>query len=248
MIENNQWLTCYKPNPKAHVRIFCFPYAGSGGSVFRTWAADLPTWIEVCPVQLPGRENRIQEKSFETIKELITPAAEALMPYFDLPFVFFGHSMGAWIAYEMACYLRENINLIPKHLFVSGRYAPDIADSQRLHLLSEKDFKQQLKTYNGTPSAVLQHEELMQIIVPILRADFSVCETYLYTPREALECPISVFSGKDDHIVNEEGLYAWKKHTSNEFRIEIFPGDHFFLRNVQKDLIRSIVSDLGRYE
>jgi medium-chain acyl-[acyl-carrier-protein] hydrolase len=248
MRENNQWLSCYKPNPKAKLRLFCFPYAGGGSSIFRTWAGELPTWTEICPVQLPGRENRIQEKPFKEMEQIVTATVTALAPYFDLPFMFFGHSMGALIAYEIACYLRKHNNLMPKHLFVSGRFAPHIPDLERLHLLPDKEFKEEIGKYNGTPSAVLENGEIMQLIMPILRADFSVCETYLYNAREPLECPISAFTGKDDHMVDQEGLYAWQQHTTSKFRVEIFPGDHFFLRNFQRDLLKSIVADLEKYE
>lgn len=247
MSENTSWLSCYKPNPKAKLRLFCFPFAGGGSSIFRTWSMDLPDWIEVCPVQFPGRENRISEKPFEKIEQLIAPTAMALMPYFNLPFVFFGHSMGALIVYELACYLRKNKILMPKHLFVSGRFAPDIPDDDKFHLLPEKEFKEELRKYNGTPRAVLENQEIMQLIIPLLRADFSICETYTYTPTEPLECPISVFSGNNDHLVEVNDLPAWQKYTNNKFRIEIFEGDHFFLRNTQKQLLRAILSDLEQY-
>lgn len=246
MKENTRWLSCYKPNPNAKIRLFCFPYAGGGSSIFRTWNQDLPNWVEVCPVQFPGRENRIQEKPFEKMQELIAATAKALMPYFDLPFAFFGHSMGAWIAYDLACYLRKNNNLLSRHLFVSGRFAPHIPDPDRLHLLPEKEFKEQLRVYNGTPLAILENDEIMQLIMPLLRADFSVCETYSYTPKEPLECSMSAFSGKDDHMVDIEGLQAWQKHTTSKFRTEIFPGDHFFLRTAQKDLLKFISKDLAQ--
>lgn len=247
MKENTKWLSCYKPNPRAKLRIFCFPYAGGGSSIFRTWSQDLPIWVEVCPVQFPGRENRIQEKPFKKMSELITSTTTALSSYFDLPFVFFGHSMGAWIAYEFTCYLRENNLSLPKHLFVSGRFAPHIPDPNRLHLLEEKEFKQQLRSYNGTPLAVLENDEIMQLIMPLLRADFSVCETYSYTPNQPLDLSISAFSGSNDHMVNSQGLEAWQQHTTKKFRTEIFPGNHFFLRNSQKDLVRSISVDLEQY-
>ncbi len=248
MKENTRWLSCYKPNPRAKLRMFCFPYAGGGASIFRTWTEGLPTWTEVCPVQLPGRENRIQEKPFTIMEQLITATATALMPYFDLPFVFFGHSMGAWIAYELACYLRKNNNLTPKHLFVAGRFAPHIPEPDKFHLLPEKEFKEQLKIYNGTPSVVLENDEFMQLLIPLLKSDFSVCETYSYTPREPLECPISVFNGKDDHLIDEKELCSWQQHTSNKCRVEIFQGEHFFLRTAQKELLKSITSDLEQYE
>lgn len=247
MQENTRWLSCYKANPQAKLRLFCFPFAGGGSSIFRTWGQDLPSWVEVCPVQFPGRENRLQEKPFKHMSDLVEATVKALSHYFDLPFVFFGHSMGAWIAYEIACYLRKNANLLPKHLFISGRFAPHISSQINLHSLPEKEFKDALGRYNGTPKVVLENDEIMQLIMPLLRADFSICETYSYIPREALSCPITAFNGADDHLVDAKGLCGWEKYTSNKFRKEIFPGDHFFLRTAQKDLLRSISEELNFY-
>lgn len=244
MKEPTPWLSCYSPNPNAKIRLFCFPFAGGGSSIFRTWNQDLPTWVEVCPVQFPGRENRIREKPFKNMQELITTTVKALAPYFDLPFVFFGHSMGASIAYSLTRYLRKNNNLLPKHLLVSGRLAPHIADKNKLYALPEKEFREKLKKYNGTPAAILENEEIMQLIIPLLRADFSVCETNIYTPDDPLDCSLSAFSGENDSLVDFKDLQAWQQHTTRRFRIELFPGDHFFLRDVQKDLLKSISRDL----
>lgn len=244
MSRNTQWLSCYKTNPYAKLRLFCFPFAGGGSSIFRTWSQDLPNWIEVCPVQLPGRENRISEKPFDKMDPLVAFVAAGLKPYLDMPFVFFGHSMGSFIAYELACYLREKYNLLPEYLFVSGRFAPHVPDPDNFHLLEEKEFKEKLKEYNGTPNAVLENEEIMQLLLPLLRADFSICETYIHKSREPLACPISAFGGKNDSTVKKDDLNGWENYTKNKFRTEMFDGDHFFLRIYQKELTFSIVKDL----
>lgn len=244
MSTNTKWLSCYKPKSKAKLRLFCFPYAGGGSSVFRTWSDDLPDWIEVCPTQLPGRENRILEKPFHQMSDLIKSIAQAIKPYLDLPFALFGHSMGAWIAFELAHHLNKNFDLLAQHLFVSGRFAPQIADNKNLHKLPDKEFREKLEMYGGTPKAVLESDELMELLIPILRADFSICETYVYQQNSPLTCPISVFGATTDHLVEPDSLIEWKKETSNSFRVEIFNGDHFFLRNCQKELLISIRKDL----
>jgi medium-chain acyl-[acyl-carrier-protein] hydrolase len=244
MSTNTKWFSCYKPKPKTKLRLFCFPYAGGGSSVFRTWSDDLPDWIEVCPVQLPARENRILEKPFYQMADLVPSVAQAIKPYLDLPFSLFGHSMGAWIAFELAHYLHKNSNLLAQHLFVSARFSPQITDKKNLHKLPDKEFKEELETYGGTPKAVLESDELMQLLIPILRSDFSICETYIYKQNNPLTCPISVFGATKDHLVDPSSLIEWKKETSNSFRVEIFNGDHFFLRNYQKELLTSITKDL----
>lgn len=241
---NNKWFSCYKPKSKAKIRLFCFPYAGGGSSIFRTWSDDLPDWVEVCPIQLPGRENRILEKPFHQMSDLVESVAQAINPYLDLPFALFGHSMGAWIVFELAHHLYKNSNLLTQHLFVSARFSPQIADKKNLHSLPEKEFREKLETYGGTPKAVLESDELMELLVPLLKADFSICETYVYKQNNPLNCPISVFGATTDHLVNPNSLIEWKKETSNSFRVEIFSGDHFFLRNYQKELLTSITKDL----
>ena len=241
---NNKWFSCYKPKSKAKIRLFCFPYAGGGSSIFRTWSDDLPDWVEVCPIQLPGRENRILEKPFHQMSDLVESVAQAIKSYLDLPFALFGHSMGAWIAFELAHHLNKNFNLLTQYLFVSARFAPQIADSKNLHKLPDKEFIEKLEMYGGTPKAVLESDELMQLLIPILRGDFSICETYVYKQNNPLTCPISVFGATTDHLVDPNSLIEWKKETSNSFRVEIFNGDHFFLRNCQKELLTSIRKDL----
>lgn len=244
MSTNTKWFSCYKPKPKAKLRLFCFPYAGGGSSIFRTWSDDLPDWLEVCPVQLPARENRILEKPFYQMADLVPSVAQAIKPYLDLPFALFGHSMGAWIAFELAHHLEKNFNLLTKHLFISARFSPQTIDNKGLHILSDVDFREKLKMYGGTPKAVLESDELMQLLIPILKADFSICETYVYKQNDPLTCPISVFGATKDHLVDADSLVEWKKETSNNFRIEMFAGDHFFLRNYQKELLISITKDL----
>ncbi|MFY9226696.1 MAG: thioesterase II family protein [Blastocatellia bacterium] len=244
MSTNTKWLSCYKPKPKAKLRLFCFPYAGGGSSVFRTWSDNLPDWVEVCPIQLPGRENRILEKPFHQMSDLVKSVAQAIKPYLDLPFALFGHSMGAWIAFELAHHLNKNFDLLAQHLFVSGRFAPQIADNKTLHKLPDKEFREKLEMYGGTPKAVLESDELMELLAPLLKADFSICETYVYQQNSPLTCPISVFGATTDHLVEPDSLIEWKKETSNSFRVEIFNGDHFFLRNYQKELLTSITKDL----
>ncbi len=244
MSTNTKWLSCYKPKPKAKLRLFCFPYAGGGSSVFRTWSDNLPDWVEVCPVQLPGRENRILEKPFHQIVDLVPSIAQAIKPYLGLPFALFGHSMGAWIAFELAHHLHKNFDLLTQHLFVSGRFSPQIADKKTLHKLPDKEFRENLEMYGGTPKAVLESDELMELLRPILRADFSICETYVYQQNSPLTCPISVFGATADHFVDSDKLIEWQKETLKNFRVEIFNGDHFFLRNYQKELLTSITKDL----
>lgn len=227
--------------------MFCFPYAGGGASAYRGWAGSLPPDVEVCPVQLPGRESRLREAPFERPEPLIKATADALQPYFkDLPFVFFGHSMGAMISFELARELRRRGQALPLHLFVSGRRAPQVPDLEEpIHALPEPEFIVKLRELNGTPEEVLQHAELMKLLIPVLRSDFAVNETYVYTEEEPLDPGISCFGGLGDKEVSRDDCAVWKEQTRGRFRLRMLPGDHFFIHGAKDMVLESVARDLA---
>lgn len=232
--------------PHARMRMFCFPYAGGGASIFRGWTASLPADLEVCPVQLPGRESRLREAPFTRSELMVTALADALQPYFDLPFVFCGHSMGAAVAFELTRELRRRGRPQPLHLFASGRRAPHLPPREEpIHELPEPEFLVKLRELNGTPEEVLQHDELMRLLIPILRADFGVNETYTYTSEEPIDAGISAFGGLGDEDVTREDVEAWREHTRGRFRTRMLPGDHFFIHSAKDLVLESIARDLA---
>ena len=227
----DSWISFRRPGPEARLRLFCFPYAGAGALIFRTWSDGLPADVEVRPVQLPGRGTRLMERPFTQLSLLIEALAQALVPFLDKPFAFFGHSLGALVSFELARRIRRQYGLYPVRLFVSAGRAPQIAQRGRpIHTLPEKEFLAELRQLNGTPSELLDHEELMEIMLPILRADFAVYETYVYSTEPPLKCPISAFGGLQDHSLSNSDLEAWRDQTSGSFSLRMLPGDHFFLK------------------
>jgi medium-chain acyl-[acyl-carrier-protein] hydrolase len=242
----DRWLAYRDVNPHARVRMFCFPYAGGGASVYRGWGSSLPGEVEVCPVQIPGRESRLREQPFTRLEPMIQALVEGLQPYMDLPFLFFGHSMGAAIGYELSRELRRRGRTLPLHLFVSGRRAPHLtAREEPIHALPEPEFIEKLRELNGTPEEVLQHQELMQLLIPLLRADFGVNEEYAYTPEEPLEVGISAFGGLGDADVTREDVMAWQEHTKGRFRARMLPGDHFFINSQKAVVLEAVTRDLA---
>lgn len=242
-----RWLRWPKPNPNARLRLFCFPFGGGGASFYRSWPDGLPTDVEFCAVQLPGRENRLREPPFTQLSILIETLIRFLEPYLDIPFAFFGHSMGALIGFELARELRKQNSTGLIYLFVSGRRAPQIADPDPpKHNLPKSEFIDELRHYNGTPELVLQEPELMEIFLPLLRADFSILETYVYKNGDPIDCPITAFGGRQDSKVSHEDLAAWREQTCHEYRLKMFPGDHFYLKAFRARLLREITDDLER--
>jgi medium-chain acyl-[acyl-carrier-protein] hydrolase len=225
------WIFGGRSVPSATQRLFCFPNAGGGASAYSPWVKALAPNIEVYPVQLPGRENRLMERRFTCFAELIEALAEALRPHFTLPFAFFGHSMGALISFGLARYLRQEGRPEPEHLFLSAYHAPQIPHKERLHQNSDAELISKVLELNGTQPGVLENPELRQLLLPIFRADFAVCETYVYMPEEPLNIPLTVFGGQQDRRVSQGELEAWREHTYHTFTLHMLPGDHFFWRS-----------------
>jgi medium-chain acyl-[acyl-carrier-protein] hydrolase len=239
------WFAVNKPNPQAALRLFCFPYAGGNHTLFHNWSRHLPSTVELCAAQLPGRGSRLRERPFTSLPPLVESLGQAIVPLSEKPFAFFGHSMGASIAFELARYLRRERGVSPQHLFVSGRRAPQVPkDEPPIYNLPQDEFIEELRRLDGTPTEVLEHPELMALMTPLLRADFSIVDTYEYTPDAPLDCGITAYGGLQDNEVSREKLEAWREQTRGRFTLRMLPGGHFFLQSEQQALLRSLHTEL----
>jgi len=239
------WVVFPRRDPNARLRLFCFPYAGGGASIYNRWPPLLPPQVEVVGVQLPGRESRLAEAPYAEMGPLVDRLAEVLPPYMDLPFALFGHSNGGLMAFELARRLRAEGRPMPLHLFVSGRPAPQVALTEPpVHDLPHDEFMAALRRFGGTPEEVLQHAEMMELIIPMLRADFSLGETYRYAPAPPLDVPLSAYAGARDAEVPVWQVEAWKEQTRAEFRFVEFSGGHFFLHEDQALVTRRLSDEL----
>lgn len=226
----DKWFGFPRLVPSPLLRLFCFPYAGGGASIFRNWPDLLPPSVEVCGIQLPGREGRFKEATYTRLPDLVRTLSEALVPYTDVPYVFFGHSMGALIAFSVARELRRNKQAEPSLLVVSGHRAPQRPRSRPpIHDLPDEEFLKEIRDLDGTPEAVLEDEELLKLLMPVLRADFAVCETFEYATEPPLDCPIAAFGGIHDREISREDVAAWSRQTTSSHSVQMFPGGHFFL-------------------
>ncbi len=234
----SSWVTYPRPHRQAQVRLFCFPYAGGGASIYRDWAEALPSEIELCPIQLPGREERLREALFTDLASLVDALLPILHPHLHKPFAFFGHSMGAVISYEVARQLQKQHDREPIRLLISSRSAPQRSiTATPLRFLPAGSFMDELqRLYGAVPEVIRQNAELQNVFLPILRADVTLLETHIHVPGEPLHCPISVFGGTEDPSVTHEALAAWREHTSASFEQHLFPGDHFYLNHAREAL------------
>lgn len=221
-----------RPKPVAHprLRLFCFPYAGGSAAIYHQWPTCTPADTEVLAVQYPGRATRLREAPITDLDLLLDDIEVTIVPLLDRPFAFFGHSMGATVAYELARRLQAKQKPLPAHLFLSGRSAPHFpAAKSTLHTLPDQDFLASVRAMNGTPAELLEHSELMEMMLPVIRADFQLLETWQHEAAAPLDLPISVFGGLADDGVPLENLDAWAAYTTGKMKRHMFPGDHFFL-------------------
>lgn len=223
------WLLRPVDNSK-QVRLFCFSHAGGNALRYLPWQSELGPAVDVCPIQLPGRGTRVAEAPPTSLPLLIAELAQLLCRYDQLPFVLFGHSLGALVAFELSRYCAAHGTRQPLHLVVSGCDAPRYRKvSRRLHELADEALMDVLAQYDGTPPEILAHREFMALLLPVIRADFALVADYQYETDALLNLPISVFLGKDDQQMQSREVRGWQEETSVPCEFTAFDGGHFFI-------------------
>jgi medium-chain acyl-[acyl-carrier-protein] hydrolase len=230
---------------QTRVRLVCFPYAGAGTSALRSWSQLLPSFVETRIIQLPGRGSLFREAPFTAIEPLVQWVVQRESAVLQPPFALFGHSLGALVAFEVARALRRMGHTLPLCIIVSGRTAPQLPDpNEPVHALPLEALRARLKSLGGTPPELLENEELMNLIIPTLRADFQVSETYRYTAEAPLKCPIVALGGTEDDTTPVEALLMWREQTTSYFRHHLFRGGHFFIHTATQSVITACTSEL----
>jgi len=244
---SNDWIVIARPAISPRVRLLCFPHGGGSATIFNAWPEDLPDDVEVCALQLPGRGRRVFEAPPTSIDQIIEPLLEAIQPFREMPVALFGHSLGAWVAFEFARQLQaEKIPIV--HLFVSGQPAPQLPDREApIRNWPDREFISEVRRrYEGLPEELLRDDEMMALLLPALRADFAMKETYRYVDGPLLECPISSFGGHQDDSASVDELAAWRDRTGRAFSFNMFPGGHFFIDSARESVLRLVAADLDR--
>ncbi|MFJ2743711.1 thioesterase II family protein [Streptomyces sp. NPDC087440] len=245
----NPWFARTEPRNEAGVRLFCLPYAGGSSTAYRAWSGLTPDRVQVHPLELPGRGTRWGETPIGRMPLMTEALADALSGHLDRPYALFGHSMGALIAFELTRTLRARGLPLPAHLFVSGSEAPDLPRTRRpIHAAPDSEVVEELRFLGGTPAELLEDPALMKLVLPALRADFSLLETYRYHVQAPLPVPLTVFGGDRDPLVVAGQLHRWLRQTNTAGRLEILPGEHFFLHDAVAKVLATVTEDLAPLE
>jgi medium-chain acyl-[acyl-carrier-protein] hydrolase len=231
--------------PSASRRLFCFHHAGGAATAYRRWVSLLPRNLELICIQLPGRENRFREPFARDVESLVESLAESIVSHLDRPFVFFGHSMGALVAFELARLLEEQGKPSPTHLAVSACPAPHLPDRRKLSHLEDSSLLEEIQRMGGSPKEFFENEELRELLLPILRADFRLCDTYRYREGPPLACSITALGGEDDPWADQDDLTAWAGHTVADFTLKVFPGDHFYFQGSEAQVLGELLEMIG---
>lgn len=240
----SSWLIRHYPRKEAKFRLFCFPYAGGSAAIFRDWARTMHESIEICAIEYPGRGSRRTIAPFTSIAAL----ADALLPHLRrelaMPFAFFGHSMGALVAFEILKRLRLHPGVDAACFFASGCRPPwQPLHRRQMYHLPEAEFIEQLRALGGTPEELLADEELIRFLLPTLRADFEASETYCCEVGDGLlRCPIFAYGGLRDSDITHADLEAWGT-ACDRLCVRMFPGDHFFLHSAECNLAKVVAQD-----
>ena len=242
---NNRWFESLSTSSTPLLRLFCFPYAGGSAHVFREWQRHFPPEIDVCLVHLPGRARRIAETPHTRLQSLVEEVADAIRPELQNKFALYGHSMGALISFELARELRRRNYDSPLHLFLSACRAPTmVKDGPPTFNLPLQEFMAEIQKLNGTPKEFLQHPEFQRALLPLLRADFEITDTYTYLAEPPIDSPITIYGGEHDHLVPLRSLAPWCLQTSAECSSRIFSGDHFFIQSHKTEFVKALRQDL----
>ncbi|MFB7293631.1 thioesterase II family protein [Actinacidiphila glaucinigra] len=253
----SRWLRTLHAGQEPRVRLICFPHAGGSASFYRSWAAHMPAGVELSAACYPGREDRLLDPPAVSMDELTAPLARAVAAEADgVPVAFFGHSMGGLVAYETA--LRLSATGGPKlaALFVSAYADPGRRPSRALANAGDEELVLELTQLGGSDAAALEHPELRDLILPVVRADYRLLEDYVAPPVRTVGAPLTAYYGRqDDALAADHGsqddapppdtMAPWSEATSSSFSIRTFDGGHFYLVEHVRDLVADVLTRLG---
>jgi len=245
-IHGSKWFLISRPKPLARYRLFCFPYAGGSASAYLPWEDLLPAQVELVAIQPPGRANRLDERLSTSVVETAEQLARVIPPLLDRPYLTYGHSMGSIVSFELLHLLKASGLPLPRRYFGAARQGPQVP--RRIAPFYDyplEEFKIELKRFGGTPDAVLENAELMEMLVPMLRTELRAAYAYRREPVAKLECDVSIFGGTRDEIVLPEELPPWQEHFLKKMDFRLFDGSHFFMEDNKDQVVSAICESIG---
>lgn len=239
----NKWFL-KQPQNSDEIRMFCFPYAGAGGSIFKNWSFSTHKNVGVYPIQYPGRENRLFEPPINNMDVLISEICKQIKNYLDRPYILFGHSLGAKVAFHVAVEMQKSYCCAPGYLVVAGAQAPHIPETNPIYNLNDDYIINELRRLGGTPDKILDNKDIMKIFLPTIRADYTLSDNFIYEEKYILECPILAIAGKDDSEASENEVYEWKNYTKTSYTYKAISGGHFFISTHESELLELIAANV----
>lgn len=239
-MSSSLWFPFCRDISSSKVRLFCFSHAGGVASNFRSWQAIFSSHIEICPVQLPGRENRFKEPLLHSMTTLMDELWPHILSRLDMPAAFFGHSLGALISYELVKKSQKECKSIPTTLFISACLPPHcLKASVPIHQLPDQEFLYRMQGYGGMDKKLLDDPDALKVLLPRLRSDVILFETYQqqFFP---LDIPLVIFGGRDDPSVPQKNLEEWKMYSTGLFATHMFLGGHFYHFTAAEELAKII--------
>ncbi len=236
-----RWLPYDDHRTDARLRLLCLPYAGGNARMFRHWGAAMPDGVEICPVELPGRGTRRGEHCVSCMPELVEKMAAEMEPLLDLPFAIFGYSMGGLVGFELARALRRLYGREPTALLVAAQNAPSVPlERPTARRSTDEELGASLHRSGGMSEEALANARFMRAFLPVLRADYTLVDTYSYTPEKPLRCPIHLYTGAEDALVSRRGQAEWRRETTGGFVVHRFPGGHYFVQEDEGAFLASL--------
>ena len=241
----SRWIRRFHPAEESGVRLVCLPHAGGSAPFYFPMSRALSPAVDVLSLQYPGRQDRRQDRAIENIGEYADAIAAELKPWLDRPTALFGHSMGAVLAFEVTRRLERDLDFVPLVIFASGRRAPSRYRDESVHLRDDDGIVAEMRVLSGTNPEILGNEEILRMVLPAIRSDYTAIEKYRSEPGAAVRAPITVLTGDNDPRTSLEEAQAWREHTSGAFDIHAFPGGHFFLANHQQQIVKIVSAALN---
>lgn len=239
------WIRRYQAADDAAIRLVCLPHAGGSASFYFPMAQALAPALDVLSVQYPGRQDRRHEPGITDIGVYADALTSALLPWVDRPLAFFGHSMGAVLAFEVTRRLERDHGIDPVRIFASGRRSPSSHRPETVHLRDDDGIVAEMRQLSGTDAAILGNEEILRMVLPAIRSDYTAIENYRAAPEHTVKTPVTVLTGESDPRTSREEAEAWEGHTLGGFDLQSFPGGHFFLARQQAHVLKIVSEELA---